>query len=188
MQGGEMRLPFYFDALFASELIGVENLSKMRAVFMYELGDLYVEAAILGNFQHSFFPPPLDRVETVSRFPDAKSCLSNILQPGLDADGLFYLHEEIERSQLVRKIENGIAHQYLVVEVDDVEAHNKIGAEQLVNQIVDPLLRIDPVFVVIGTVSNTERHSHVSFLVPTTYVIRRALRFQIKINNVHSEG
>jgi hypothetical protein len=101
---------------------------------------------------------------------------------------LFHLHEEIERSELVRKIENGVAHQYLVVEVDDVEAHNKIGAEQLVNQIVDPLLRIDPVFVVIGTVSNTERHSHVSLLVPTTYVVRRALRFQIKINNVHSEG
>src|SRR4029077_10879388 len=106
----EAPLPLHVNSLSALELVGIEKLSKLPAMFMNESGDLNVEATVLGYFDHPLFPPPLDRVDATSGFSDAQSRLSNVLQPWLDTHRLFDLNQQIERSQLVRKIQDRVAH------------------------------------------------------------------------------
>src|SRR5262249_24419144 len=178
-------LPLHFDSLFALEPVGVEELSKMRAVFVNEPGDLHVEATVLGYFHKLLFPPPLDRVDAIAGFSDAESRLSDVLQCRLDAYRLFDLHQQIKRWQLVRKVQDRVTHQDVVVEVHNVEAHDKVGSKQLADQVVYAFLLIDAVFVEMGTIRNPEGHPHIAFLVPASYIIRSALCLQIKINNVH---
>ena len=84
----------------------------------------------------------------------------------------------------MRQVKNGVPHQDLIVEVYDIKPDNKIGAQQLLNQIVDAFLRIDPVLIQIRAVSDSKRHAHVAFLVPSADVVGSALRFEIEVNNV----
>src|SRR5215468_3138367 len=86
----------------------------------------------------------------------------------------------------MRQIEDRVSHQDFIVKVHDVEPDYQIRAKQLLNQIVDSFLRIDPVFVQTSAVGDSKGHPHVPFFVPTADVVRGALSFKIEVDDVHA--
>ena len=72
--------PFYFNPLLTTEFVGVEELAMLEAMFVNELGNLDVEAAIFGDFHDSLFAPPFDRVDSVGCLAHAEGRLSDIIQ------------------------------------------------------------------------------------------------------------
>src|SRR3984957_5759560 len=87
----------------------------------------------------------------------------------------------------MRQVEDRVTHQDFIVEVHEVKADHQVGAQQLLDQIVDAVLRKDLVLIQVGAESDSERHSHVPLPVPSPDVISSALSFEIKVNNVHPE-
>jgi len=152
---------------------------------MHESRHFDVETAVLRDVEQPLFAPPLDRVHTIARFADSESRLCDIFEPRFNPSDFIDFNEHIERSELVRKIEDGVAHQYLIVEIDDVEADNKIGSEQLLNKLVRLVFAIDSIFTELGAVSDAYRHTHISLLIPAAYVVRCFLGFEVEIDNVH---
>ena len=49
----------------------------------------------------------------------------------------FHIEHQIGRRQLVREIEHGVAHQDVIIEIEDVEPDDEIGLAQALDQIVD---------------------------------------------------
>jgi hypothetical protein len=179
--------PPYLYPLFSVEFVGVEKLAMPDTVFVYELGDLHIEATVLGYLYESFLSPPLDGVDAISSLADSQGRLGDIVQSGLASCDLLDFHEQIQSSQLKREIEDGVSHKNLVIEIDDVEPNYEVCAKQLLNQVVDSLFRIDPILGQIRTIGDSKRHSHVSLFFPTADVVRGALSFQIEVNNVHAQ-
>ncbi len=76
---GGIVLPRNRYPLSTVEFIHIEDLPIGRPKFVHEAGNLYVEATILGDFDDTFFAPPLDRVDTIPGFSDAERGLRNII-------------------------------------------------------------------------------------------------------------
>ena len=85
----------------------------------------------------------------------------------------------------MRQIDHRVAHEHLVIEIDHIETDDEIRALQLPDEFMHALLAVNRVFSGARAVSRSNRHSHGGFFVPSARVIRRALRFQIEINNIH---
>ncbi len=177
--------PSNLDPLFAVEFVGVEKLAMLDAVFVYELGHLHIKAAVLGDLHESFLSPPLNGIDPIRRFADSESRLGDVVQFRLASRQLLNLDEEVQCSELKRQIEDGVTHQNFVIEIDDIESNDEVRTKQLLNQIVNSVLRIDPILGQIRAIGDPKRHAHVPFFLPTAYVVRCALSFQIEVNNVH---
>jgi hypothetical protein len=171
--------------MFPIELVSVVKLAMPGAMFVEKLGNLYIKATVFGDFQEAFLAPPLDSIDADRCFADSESCLGDIVQSGLASRNLLYFHEEIQSGQLKWKIENRVPHQNLVVEIYDVESDDEVCSKQLLNQIVDSLLRIDPILGQIRAVGDSKRHSHVSFFFPTADVVGGTLSFQVEVDDIH---
>ena len=87
--------------------------------------------------------------------------------------------EEVEVGG-VGKIENGVGHEHLVVEMQDIVADHEIGFSQAVYQIAGSPFRVNFVSVVNCAVGDSHRHPHLILLVPAAHVVRRALGLQVK--------
>ena len=96
--------------------------------------------------------------------------------------------EEIESLQIMGKIENGVGHEHLVVEMQDVVADHEIGFAQTVYQVAGSPFGINLVGVLSRALGDPHRHPHLIFLVPTAHVVGRALGLQVKVNDVHRQG
>lgn len=117
------------DSLFSIKLICVKEFPVLQDVFVHESGHLHVEAAVLGDVEQAFFAPPFDRVYAVTGFADPERRLRDIVQPRLDPCDFVDFDQDIECAELVREIKDGIAHQDLIIEVEDIESDNKICSE-----------------------------------------------------------
>ena len=95
----------------------------------------YPVTALQGLFQVLLYP--LARL----RFPDIR-----VMHPGFRSPFL-QLHQQVERAALVGQIEDGVAHEHFVIEIDHVEPDDEIGA------ILDQLWAIFAVSFVIECLS-----------------------------------
>jgi hypothetical protein len=137
--------PPYLYPLFSVEFVGVEKLAMPDTVFVYEPGNLHIKATVLGYLYESFLSPPLDGVDAISNLADSQGRLGDIVQSGLASCDVLDLHQQIQSWQLQREIEDGVSHENLVIEIYDVKSNNEVCTQQLLNQIVDSLFRIDPI-------------------------------------------
>ena len=80
--------------------------------------------------------------------------------------------------------QRALACEDVVVEVDDVETDDEIGAAQLFDQFVNLRFGEDPVLPVTSAERDADRHEHVRFLTPTADFRSALLRFQIEVNDV----
>jgi hypothetical protein len=177
--------PFNFHPLFAAEFVGVEKLAMLHSMLVNKFGNLHVKATIFCNLHDPLFAPPFDRVDSVRCLTDAKCRLGNVIQFQPVPRHLFDLEEEVQRSQLMRQVKDRVPHQDFVVEADDVKSDHQIGAYQLLNQIVHPVLWKDPILAEDRAVSDSKRHAHIALLVPSAHIICRALSFEVEVDNVH---
>ena len=92
--------------------------------------------------------------------------------------------KEIERWQVVGEIEDGVAHQHLVVEAATVIADHQIGPCEQIDELVGPLFWENLVGSRACAVGGPERDPHVGLFIPSSDVIGRTLGFQIEIDDV----
>src|ERR1700722_545037 len=125
--------PFYFHSLLTAKFIGIEKLPMLDAMLVNEFGNFYVEATVFGDFHDAAFAPPFDGIDSVGCLAHAEGRLSNVVQSKLVACRLFDFDQQVQGSQLMRQIEDGVPHQDFIVEVDDVKSDHQVGPQQLLN-------------------------------------------------------
>ena len=98
----------------------------------------------------------------------------------------FALHVEhqVGRRQLMRQIEHGVAHQDVIVEIEDVKTDDEIGLPQSLDQIVDARFVKNLIAPAARAVGDADRHLHVAFAIPAAGVVRSSLRLEIEVDDI----
>ena len=154
------------------------------SVFVHEPRHFHIEAAILGDLENASFPPPTDRVQSHRGFLNAESGLRDRVQSEAMPNPLFHVGHQIGSRQFRHEIEDRVAHQHLVIEIEDVESDYEIGPAQPLDQQVH--LRFAENFVAPRgcAIDHADRHPHVAFARPAAGIVRRALSFEVEVNDV----
>src|SRR6476659_2955215 len=101
----------------------------------------------------------------------------------------FHIEHQVGGRQFMGEIENGVAHQNVVVEIEDVKSNHEIGPAQALDQIVHAQFVKNFVASRAGTVGDTDRHLHVTLAVPAASVVGGALGLEIEVDDVaHQEN
>jgi hypothetical protein len=159
------------------------QLPVMRAVFVDELRDLHVVAAIFRDLREFAFFEPFDRLQTFRRFFHAEGRGRDGIQRQAMIQRVLQFHEHVQRRQL-REVERRVAVQHFVVKPQIVEADDHVGALQFPEQIVDLRFAENFIFARQTAARHADAHLHLRNIAPAADFIRRLLRFQIEINNV----
>ena len=86
--------------------------------------------------------------------------------------------------KFVREIEHGVAHEDVVIEIEDVEADDEIGPAQPIDQLVHARFVEDFVVAGGGAEDHADRHLHVALAIPAAGVVRGSLGFEVEVNDV----
>lgn len=183
--GPEWLLPLDRDAALLLEAVGEVELFVAGAVLVDQAGDLYVEAAILGDLDDFAFAPPADGLQAVAGLADAESGLGDGIEGETMAEFGLEIDHEVEGADVRLEVEDGVGEEDFVIEIDDVEADDEIGAHELVDEGVDAVLGIDAVLAGGRAVGDADGHAHLLLAIPAAGVIGGALGFQIEIDDVH---
>ncbi len=130
----------------------VLEVAVSDAVFVHLLGDLDVVAAVFGNSHHRrrvagffVFLPPAQGIESVGGFAGAEGCLGERVEFESVPEGLFHLDEHVEVDGAVGEVEDGVALEHGVVEVEVVVSDDEVGAGEHVYEFVGLVLAEDVV-------------------------------------------
>ena len=94
------------------------------------------------------------------------------------------VQHEISRRQFVDQIENRVAHEDVIIEIQHVKPDHEIGLAEALDQFVHTRFVEDLIAAGRGAEDHPDRHPHVAFAIPAARVVRRALRFQIEVHDV----
>ncbi len=97
------------------------------------------------------------------------------------------VHHKVERRQL-GEVERSIAMQDFVIEPQIVETHDKVGALEVVDEVIHGFFVIDLILVIGGAVGDADAHAHFGNVVPAADFIGGALGLQVKIKDVLGHG
>ena len=88
----------------------------------------------------------------------------------------------------MREIVGGVAHEHFVVEVHDIEAHDEIGPQELLDEFLHAAFAVNAVFAEARAVGHAHAHAHVALAVPAAGVVGGALGFEIEVDDVGRHG
>jgi len=100
-------LPRHRDGEFLAVFVGVVEMLVGGAVFVDETGDLHVEAAVFGDFQHLAFAEPADSLQALAGFFHPQGALRDGVQGKPVPQSLLQLHQHVQRAELAG-IEEGL--------------------------------------------------------------------------------
>ena len=98
------------------------------------------------------------------------------------AHGLLEIGHEVQIDRPGDKVQNGVALKYSVVEVEMVISNHQISPGQEPDQVLQLILRINPVFAGIRAEGASHRNSHLAEIRCSSDIIKTTLSFQIKVN------
>src|ERR1043166_6663141 len=151
---------------------------------MHEPGALYVEAAILGDFEQTSLAPPANRIEAGGGFLNAERRVRDRIEPEPVAQPFFHVDHQIGGGKFGDEVEDGVAHQDVVIEVEHVESDDQVRAAQPLDQLVYLRFAEDLIAASRRAESDADRHAHVALAHPAARVVRRPLGFQVEVNNI----
>src|SRR5687768_763658 len=151
---------------------------------MNQTGAFHIKAAILGDLDQPAFAPPANRIEAVRSFSDSEGGMGDRVETEAMAELLFEVNHDVESTAAIRQVEQGIPHQYFVIEVQHVIPNHQIRADKLGHELVNRSLVIDAILPRPRAVSYPDGHTHIAFSIPAPRIVRCALRFEIEINDV----
>lgn len=151
---------------------------------MHESCHLHVEAAILRNLEHAAFAPPANRIEPGGSFLDAQSRVCDGVETESVAQSFLHIYHQIGSLEFCDEVEDRVAHQNLVIEVQHIEADDEIGPTQSLDQSIYLRLTEDFVATGGGAEDNSDRHAHVALARPSPRVIRSPLGLEVEVNDV----
>lgn len=176
--------PLDFDGRFASEAVDIADVAVFHTELVDHSGDLYVEAAVFGNLADLAFAPPADGVETVGGFAGAEGGGGDVVEFEAVAEFLFEVEEEVEALHLLGDIPHAVTLEDAVIELDVIEADDEVGPGHGGDEGVHFRFPEDFILPRGGAVDDAHGHAHFVLLVPASDVARRALGFQIEVNEV----
>lgn len=176
------------DAAPVLEFVGEMQHAVLGAVFVDEARAFDVKAAVLSDLEEFAFAPPADGIEAVAGFTDAEGGGGDGIEADAVAEFLFDFDEQIEGARGVREVEDGVPGEDFVIEVDDIESDDEVGAQELIDESVDVFFGVDAIFAGGGGVGDAEGHSHVPFAVPAAGIVGGALGFEIEVDDVLGHG
>src|SRR6266850_6199069 len=91
--------------------------------------------------------------------------------------------QQVKGGQLPQ-IKGGVTVKDLEIEPQMIEANDQVGPLQILDELINLLLRVNRVSVGHGAVNHTDAHAHVADFVPSSHVFSRSLRLQIKIKDI----
>ncbi len=166
----------------------VIELAVAAAIFMNQLGDFDVIAAIFRDFEEVFRSaeaPPLDGVHAVGDFGIAQRRFGDRVEAKTMLEDLFDFNKRVECGNLV-EIERGVCRENLVVEAQDVVPHDKVRAHELLNHFMGIVFVEDAVFLIATGVGDSHGKPKLTEVFRGTAAdfIEALLRLQVKIDNV----
>src|SRR5579862_6314023 len=104
-------------------------------------------------------------------------------------EGFLQIHQHVEGGDLLCVKKRVVAGQDFIIETHGVETDDEVGAAQFINERIDFLFAVNPVFATGGAVSDADAHAHLADFVPAADFFGGLLRFEVKINGVlHRDG
>ena len=159
------------------------QLFLVAAVLVYEFGDFDVVTAVFGNFHEFAFFEPADGLQAFGGFFDAEGGGGDGIEREAVAQFFLEVDEHVEGGELVEVV-GGVAVEDFVIEAEDVEADDEVGALQFGDEVVDLAFAVNFVIAARGAVGDADAHAHFGDVAPTTDFISGLLGFEIKIDDV----
>lgn len=154
---------------------------------MHELGDFDVEAAVFGDFQEFSLFPPFDGLQAFGGLFDAEGCGGYGVEGEPVLKFCLELNEHVEGWEL-GEIEDGVTVEDFVIEAEDIETDDEIGAGEFLDEIVDLGFGVDFVGTPGGAIGDRDADAHIADFVPTSHLIGRFLGFDVHVDHVFHAG
>ena len=163
------------------------NLPVMTTVFVNQLRQFHVVAAILRDLQKSPVLEPADRLQTFRRFFHAERRRRNRIEREPMVQFILQIHHQVERRQL-SEVERRVAVQHFVIEPQIVEPDDQIRPLQIRDEFAHGFFMINFVFAARRIEGDADAHAHFGNVVPPADFIGGFLGFQIEINDALGHG
>ncbi len=153
-----------------------------------EFGEFDVVTAVFGDFVEAAFAEPLDGLKTFAGLFETEGGVGDGIEGEPVFEGIGDDEEHIEGGDL-GEVEDGVAVEDFVVEADDIETDDEIGALEFADEGIDVLLLVDLVTLTGGAVGHAHTHLQVPHMIPSADFIGGLLGFEIEVDDVlHHRG
>jgi len=167
-------------------LVPVVHNFELFAVFVQLFGDFHILLAVGKHLLHQTLAIPANGLQAISGLAQAQRGHGHRVQRDAEADTAGKMVHQVQGWQiLIGRIH--VRAQNLIVEFQDVEAHDELCRLQLLHKRFDPALRIAMVGGSGRGVGDCGRQPQLANVGASADFIERALSFQVKVDDVDGD-